>query len=80
MIELIIIIIRQYLFCYIGSFTRFILDKFLDIFRKNKKGRDLKQYRNYKLNPDTEFLDTLLGFIIFGLIITFIVRHIQINS
>lgn len=80
MLELIIITIRQYLFCYIGSFTRFILDRCLDIFRKNKNKVGFKQYRDYKLNPDTEFIDTLLGFIIFGLIITFIVRYIQINS
>lgn len=80
MIYIVVIWIRQYIFCFLGSLTRYIIDKCLRMIGISNKKVVFKKYTDYQMYPENEMIDNILGFIIFGLIISVVINVIRISS
>lgn len=80
MISFISIILRHYVFCFLGASVRYLWDLIVLKVTKGKRTIKFKDYRNYDEHQDVEMIDAIVGFIIFGLIIAFFVRLARING
>ncbi len=74
MITFISTFLRHYVFCLLGALVRFLWDLVMNKFKKRPQVIKFKDYRNYSENPDTEMIDAIIGFIIFGAIIGVFIR------
>jgi hypothetical protein len=80
MIHIIIIWLRQKVFCFLGSLTRYIIDKCLRMIGISNKKVAFKKYTDYQMYPENEMIDSILGFIIFSFIISFVINVIRFSS
>jgi hypothetical protein len=74
MVSLIITFLRHYIFCFLGASLRFLWD--LIIVKLNNKRHNIrfKDYHNYDEHPESEMLDAIIGFIIFGVMIGIFIK------
>lgn len=80
MVTLISTFLRHYILCFFGALVRYSLDCLTGKKKKEGKKITFKDYRNYDEKPDVEILDAIVGFIIFGIIISVFVRVTTING
>lgn len=80
MISFIGIILRNYIFCFLGACVRYLLDLIKSIVKKENKVTDFKKYRDYDKQQDLKMLDAIIGFFVFTILVTIIVRVIKVNQ
>lgn len=65
------IFLRHYVFCLIGAGVRFIFLNIYNILKKRKRIY-FKEIWNYKHFSENEMLDSIIGFLVLGAILTII--------
>lgn len=74
MISFVSTFLRHYVFCFFGALIRFLWDLVMIMFKKRPQSARFKDYRNYSEHPDTEMIDAVMGFVVFGVIIAIFIR------
>lgn len=62
------VLLRHYLFCFLGASVRYLLNRFITFNRKNKKKLKFSEVWNYEKNKENQILDAVIGFFVLGLI------------
>lgn len=62
------VLLRHYLFCFLGASVRYLLNRFVTFNRKNKKKLKFSEVWNYEKNKENQILDAIIGFFVLGLI------------
>jgi len=80
MITFLSTLLRHYIFCFIGASLRFLWDLIIIKTKKKHQSIKFKDYHNYDENSDTEIIDAIVGFIVFGIIIFISIKVINKHS
>ncbi len=80
MINLFIIFFRKYLFLYLGASFRYFFDFLYFKIKGDKNKLSIKDYYNYKEQPDNELIDGIIGFLVLGSLIAIFVKLARING
>ena len=80
MISFISTFLQHYIFCFLGALARYLWDLIRTKINRNIKVGKFKDYRNYSEHPDVEIIDSIVGFMIFGLLLAVLIRIARING
>ncbi len=67
--EILIVFIRHYLFCFIGGLFRYLFTNLLNLIKK-KPIISFSFMWNYKLSPKNELGDAMIGFFVLAIFLS----------